>query len=172
MRRCMTWGWIATLLGVGVWRTVSELLEQQRQLSSSGLLADRVAWRRARSVQRALVSVDAAVSIGRVHVDDVDDIGLLDAAMRRAARTRFSVDHPYRQLPLAAGGQVDWVSVLLDDHDSPTYRYLRWLGLLVGFTSVGLTTVALVRPLSEPAPWFALSGLALAAVTLMLTRRS
>lgn len=112
MRPMPGYGSGALLLVVGLWRGASELLSRYRDLRASGELARRVEARRHAMLDRAIAlarvreraysppvlvpafgAVHASVQVGTDpgNGDDVDDVGLLEGAMRRAAQERMDV---------------------------------------------------------------------------------
>jgi hypothetical protein len=116
MRRFVGSGAALTVMLVAAWRASSEVLERRADLRARGALGPLLAERRVRLLEAALVragvrerervlvtvathpgaEVDlrsyASVYVGRVGVGvDVDDVGLLEGAMRRAAAERMDV---------------------------------------------------------------------------------
>jgi hypothetical protein len=112
MRRFIGSGVAWTIAFVAAWRAASELLERRARLLVDGELAPRLAARRLQLLERALVragirepqrvlvavssGVDlrahASVYVGRAGLGaDIDDVGLLEGAMRRAAAERMDV---------------------------------------------------------------------------------
>jgi hypothetical protein len=177
MRTVVRSGWAGTLLVVAGWRGASELAARRRVLVEAGELAPRIAARRARRIDRALGSAGlrpathAAVHVGATRVDDLDDLGLLDAAMRRAARERMGVDAA--GISRRADDRVDWVELLADsprEVDLPAPRAAArtaapWWAVAGAVGAVALTIGPLVRPLGAASPWLALAGLALGLAT-------
>jgi len=97
MRRIIGIGGIVTAAVVLVWRLCSEALDERRRMVATGELAARLKAREAARYLRAgvrvpqveRVRVHAAVHVGssrRSDVDDIDDVGLLEGAMRRSTR--------------------------------------------------------------------------------------
>jgi hypothetical protein len=170
---------VATIVG---WRALSELLLRRRELRIGGVLDARIAERRdlrvrsaleraglARAYERARSPVYAAVDVGRVRAGDLDDVGLLEGAMRRAPRDRM--DGVVVRMP---DPETDW-AVLLEpstpEPAAPAPPVVLGARLLV-LVGAALTLVPLVRPLSDGAPWLALGGLAFVVAGLLLARRA
>ena len=183
---------IRVLALVAAWRSLTELLVRRRELQASGELERRLAARRARRIDQALAragllaparervpvqvtvptiadpteprmaSTHASVHVGSITGPDLDDVGLLEAAMRRAADRRALVT-PIDERSDAH--RTDWGGMLEDA--SPVeraWRVVEALGalpLLAMVVGVSLTFFPLVRPLHDAAPWLALGGLAL-----------
>ncbi|MCW2922947.1 MAG: hypothetical protein JWM98_351, partial [Thermoleophilia bacterium] len=124
---------------VVAWRGASELLERRRELMATGELATRLGVRRRRQVARALVAggvdprVHASVHVGRIAESDVDDVGLLEAAMRRA--TAGAALRAVRDAPGEPGGGQ------------------ALLGAPLALAGAVTTAVALVRPLADGSPF-------------------
>lgn len=190
MRRAIGLGWLMTLLVVFAWRAASELTIVARRLSATGELQDRIQRRRGDRITRALaraeashargeaalarvpvrVHVDQAVSIGATAGDDLDDIGLLDASMRRAARDRMTADSSgFRRSPRRS---VDWVQLLADESSRAADGVVPWWSMSFGMLAAALSVVPLTRPLGDLAPGFAVAGIALAIAALLASRRS
>lgn len=192
MRRFDRYGWLHAMAVVGAWRAAAELLERRRLLAASGLLAPRVAERRTRRVRRALdrlgleprrEGVHAAVRVGEVDDPDVDDVALLEGAMRRASRAPSVSTQPRAAQP-ARKPVTDWGDLLQvarvparpHAHDSAARspgvgaRVPAWATVLAG-VGVALTFAALVRPLEPAAPWLAAGGVALALAGWLASRR-
>jgi len=181
MRQFVGRGALWATFVVVAWRGLSELVIRRRELAAAGLLAPRIAARRADRIGRALaaagfsgrerVVVHASVHVGAVRPADVDDVGLLEAAMRRAARERTLVAadgmHAATLAPrVEVRGEVD---------GSPARERARanqaWWLVPLALAAVALTLVPLVRPLDPAAPWFALAGGALASAAWLASRR-
>lgn len=186
---------------VGAWRGASELLERRRELVAAGVLDTRIAARRAGRIDRALAAaglVRAELVPARVHASvsvgssvrtgsDVDDVGLLEGAMRRAARERMAVTsdgvarRPFDrssvvvEIPDPASAH-DWGSMIVDGHAVVRERRARIASVLAAWPIVSLvaacllTFVPLVRPLNDVSPWLALGGVALAVAGVLGSR--
>lgn len=175
---------------VAVWRALTEVLVRRNELRAAGDLDRRVASRRRDRIELALVrarvrsrepervrvpvvigapaearsrGVHASVHVGSITGADLDDVGLLEAAMRRAADRRALVT------PIddrSDAHRTDWGGML--EGAGPVeraWRVVEALGalpLLAIVVGVSLTFFPLVRPLHDMAPWMALGGLALA----------
>ncbi|MCW2960362.1 MAG: hypothetical protein JWM25_1348 [Thermoleophilia bacterium] len=106
MHRFLTSGALAAVVTAVLWRLAAGLAREWMLLSGSGELERRLERRRVRRL--ALVAVEAGVApspdplggrgvhrtvrAGAVRPDDVDDMGLLEAAMRSTARARVQHD--------------------------------------------------------------------------------
>lgn len=163
-------GGVVMLVVVAIWRGAAELLERRRMLMATGQLATRVAARRRAAVDRALArtlandartqdiwrgtsrrrvavpvagsdTMHRAVHAGRVRSDDVDDVGLLEAAMRRAA------------------------------DESPAVARSDSGAIVLACIGIGATFVPVVRPLADWAPALALVGAALVLAAWLVARR-
>lgn len=188
-------GWLGAALVVAFWRGASEFIARVRSLAREGVLEQRVAARRAARIQRALARaglpmrvaelvpvvatagamVDRTVHVGRVGSVDHDDVGLLEAAMRRAARERMGVDAG--RIARRAYDQVDWATLLAEPeaagrHGGRGAGIRDFAPVLLAGAGVALTIVPLVRPLAGAAPWLALAGGALVLAAWVATRRS
>jgi hypothetical protein len=169
MRMRTASGWVAAVLAIAGWRALAELLDRRAALRRSGVLERRLAARRELRVQRALAAaglartrrdvVHVAVHVGAVPPGDPDDVGLLEAAMRRAARDRIEVDE--RGGVRSSPRRTDWSALLAQSSgrvgDGDGARAPAWTIVLVA-TGVAFTLPALVRPLADAAPWLALAG--------------
>lgn len=163
---------------------------------ASGVLDRRIRERRAARIERALIRdapimsgrrarVLAAVRVGAVPERDVDDVALLEGSMR------WSTASARRPVPRAAAAPArvatDWGALLhearepvrvrargLRDDDDGVDLHGRpvpgWATVLGG-TGAALTLLALLRPLTDPAPWLAAGGLALALSAWLAARR-
>ena len=175
---------LRTLLAVLAWRGASEVVERRRALARTGELDLRVTLRRRERIEHALVRAGvreparalvpvtvpvavesrthSSVHVGSVTGADLDDVGLLEAAMRRAATQRALVTPVDDR---SDAHRTDWGSML--DDGSPVERARRAvvalgvLPVLAMVSGVALTCFPLVRPLADSAPWFAFGGLAL-----------
>ena len=150
------------------WRAASELVERRRLLDRSGELERRLSSRRAGALARALersgvrsreraavpVGVHGSVHVGAVGGADVDDVGLLEAAMRRSTLVR--------------AGAWQEASVAAPDHRAGT---VPLHAMLLAVAGVALTLVPLVRPLADGAPWLAGAGISLVVVACLSVRR-
>ncbi len=188
------------ILVVAAWRGASELVARRRQLQASGELGRRIARRRALRVEHALVRaglrahvsapvrvpvavagdpatharrMHASVQVGSVAAADLDDVGLLEAAMRRSVVRRTLVT------PIddrADAHRTDWGGML--ENTNPVQRAWRIvealgaLPLLAMVLGVSLTFFPLVRPLDDIAPWLAIGGLALVVAGVLGARWS
>ncbi|MCW2956682.1 MAG: hypothetical protein JWO69_1551 [Thermoleophilia bacterium] len=153
-------------------RVVAAFAAEWSQLRATGELALRLERRRVRHLARVAVTagvpptpdplarrgVHAAVYAGRVQAGDVDDMGLLEAAMQAAARRRAEAIARHTVVVAA----------------SPTVAMERlapvWT-IGVALLGLGLTLVPLVRPLEAVAPWLAVAGVALVLVGWLGARR-
>ncbi|MCB0877830.1 MAG: hypothetical protein KDC46_02465 [Thermoleophilia bacterium] len=195
MRRIAGSGWVGTMLVVVLWRALSELLLRMSVLREAGELDRRVAARRRARVDRALASwsvsrvrarelarvtvpvttgpqADASVYVGATGGADLDDIGLLEAAMRRAARDRMAVGP---EGVTTRPRRLDWGRLLDrgdDDHGAAAADRVPWWSVVVAAVGVALTVAALVRPLGDPAPVLAIAGSMLVVAALVAGRRS
>ncbi|MCW2927599.1 MAG: hypothetical protein JWM86_1567 [Thermoleophilia bacterium] len=174
---------------VASWRGASELVWARRELARVGVLEPRMQARRVARIDRALdvrglARSMASVSIGSVRGADVDvdDIGLLEGAMRRAARERMAVSSTGVSRTAAATSvelapTPDWGSMLVDERAATT-RGARGRRLVtawpVASIALGMATtfVPLVRPLADGAPWLALAGASLVLAGVLARGRS
>jgi hypothetical protein len=188
MRQLMRSGWISTMVVVACWRGVSELLARQHQLAASGVLEGRLESRRAARIGRALgrrgradveaapARVLAAVHVGSVSVDDLDDVALLEGAMRRAARDRVVrgkagracrtdwgalAEPPARARAKAAG----------HGRAAQGGRVEQWWPVPVALVGVAATFAAIVRPFAEHSPWLAAAGISIVLASWLAARR-
>ena len=173
MRHSFGKGSISLLVVVATWRALSQLWLRMRELTLCGELAVRRARRHASAVDRQLRcarardergdsigvvqfrarGVHASVHVGAApDAHDIDDMGLLEAAMRRAARL------PTETVADLEAGATD------------NARVPRWSMALVA-SGLVMTLIPLVRPLADAAPWLALAGFALVAAGALAARR-
>jgi hypothetical protein len=196
-----------TVVIVAAWRSLSELLLRRRELASTGELALRVQRRRADRIEHALVraglrapvreavlvpvavggpmrnAVHATVQVGSIHGSDLDDVGLLEAAMRRTAAKPPLVTYidetqssaAAAPAPVSAHGTA-WGDMLGEENVVERFRRLvvalASLPLLAMILGVTLTFYPLMRPLDDVAPWFAVGGLAFIAAGVLGARWS
>jgi hypothetical protein len=188
------------LLAVVAWRGASELVARWRELAATGELRVRVAARRARRIDDALAraglrayastlvggrpelarvpvhagvhaGVHASVHVGAIGGADLDDVGLLEAAMRRAADRRSLVTPVDDR---SEAHRTDWGGMLGEERvierARRTIDALGALPLLAMVAGVTLTFYPLVRPLDDASPWLAMAGLALVAAGVLASR--
>lgn len=179
MRRIALSSWCSAMIVVMLWRGISALAIRSRQLDASGELALRMARRRADRSARALhrcglapaslgpARVLAAVHVGAVAYDDVDDVALLEAAMRRAARDRVGAQSG---VLVRGRARSEEVAVGAMPAAEPASQ-VRWWVLPLAAAAVACTTAAVVRPLADGAPAFAVAGIALVAAAWLASRR-
>lgn len=202
----LTRNWpLRVALLVAAWRGLTELLVRRRELEVTGELGRRVERRRAQRIEHALVRagvraptreavlvpVHATVQVGSIHGADLDDVGLLEAAMRRTAARPPLVTYIDDQ-PSGVGVSVGadaastaddatahgtaWGDMLGEENVVERFRRvivaLGALPLLAMLLGVALTFYPLVRPLDDVAPWFALGGLALVGAGVLGARWS
>lgn len=164
-------GGVAVLVVVAAWRAIAELVARHRALAASGRLAGLVAGRREQRFTRALAKlgivaapvpapVHASVHVGGIRAGDVDDVGLLEGAMRRAARDRV-IEAAEREL---VGRSASFV---MGDRELSVPAW----ALVIVASGAALTVAPLVRPLADAAPWLALAGGALALCGWLAARR-
>lgn len=186
---------IRVVLLVAAWRGLTELLVRRRQLQATGELGRRLELRRMLRIEHALVRaglraparalvrvpvvgdataqprIHASVHVGSIAGPDLDDVGLLEAAMRRAADRRTLVT-PIDDRPDAH--RTDWGGMLEDANPiERAWRVVEALGavpLLAMVVGVSMTFYPLVRPLDDVAPWLALGGLALVVAGVLGAR--
>lgn len=117
--------------------------------------------------------IHASVQVGSIHGSDLDDVGLLEAAMRRAAHQRALVTQVDDR---SDAHSTDWGGMLEDggavDRARRVVVALGAIPLLAIVLGVCLTFVPLVRPLDDVAPWLALGGLALVVAGVVAARWS
>lgn len=130
--------------GALLWRLLAEVVERRRQLLSTGELQRRLDERRARRVREALRDerLPQVVPIPRYEREP----GILAAAIRAG---RGSGPRSRSEGRRAARQDVAW---------------WRLTAVAIG---CGATFAAVVRPLSEQAPWLALGGIALVGAALV-----
>lgn len=154
-------GWFRALLLVALWRAASELMEQRRALRAAGVLDARIAARRAARITRTLDRLGLAPAGGPLPAD----------AWSLAAPVGASaVGRPSRP-------STDWGRLVEVAADSRAHRgrarrttVPAWANLSAAAGAV-LTLAALLRPLSDAAPWLAVAGVALALAGLVAARR-
>ena len=197
---------------VAAWRGLSELLLRRCELASTGELELRVARRRSDRIERTLArarlrapareavrvpvvaatrsGVHATVEVGSIQGSDIDDVGLLESAMRRAAARPPLVTYiEETPSPAPAAGRAvaatppaadaeahrtDWGGMLGEEHwVGRAWKVVDALGalpLLAMVVGVLLTVYPLVRPLDDVAPWLAIGGLALVGAGVLGSR--
>ncbi|MCW2922166.1 MAG: hypothetical protein JWL76_2040 [Thermoleophilia bacterium] len=180
---------------VATWRGLTELLVRRRELASTGELDLRVARRRAERIDGALVRAGvsasareavrvpvsafapthASVQVGSIHGSDLDDVGLLEAAMRRSsARPPLVTYIDDAASDAATAHATAWGEMLGEENVVERFRRvvvaLGTLPLLALVLGVALTFYPLVRPLDDIAPWFAIGGLALVGAGVLGAR--
>ncbi len=183
------------LFVVAAWRGLSELLIRRQELESTGELAHRIAARRTARIERALARagvcaparqavlvpvvadpsapsrVHASVQVGSIHGADVDDVGLLESAMRRTAAKAPLVTYVDDR---SDAHRTAWGDMLGEENVvERAWRAVEALGalpLLTMVVGVALTFYPLVRPLDDLAPWLAIGGLALVAAGVIGSR--
>lgn len=179
-------GAASLLLVVASWRLTSELVARSAVLRRTGRITELVQQRDARRISRALaregILVDprrvvlASVHVGGIRAGDIDDVGLLEGAMRRAARDRIGADgRASRRVEAPGRSAEDWAwlaaSTSAGDHAPDGGRRApAWAVAMVAAGAV-LTLVPLVRPLGDAAPWLAAASLALVAAGALAARR-
>jgi hypothetical protein len=173
MRKFLATGGVTATVIVASWHILARFLETQRRLAASGELEQRrVARRRARidmAISRAreretsrravrhgaLVPVYASVQVGSVREAeiDIDDVGLLEASMRR--RLRVVPEPPVvARMPLPIVAPIRSNDFTWLEQQRPVRARLTGPALLVGGATA--TLVPLMRPLGDAAPWMAL----------------
>ncbi len=195
MRQIVDNGWVRTLLLIACWRGMSELLERRRALAASGVLQRRIDRRRALRIDRAVAAagfsrararrvpvavttgpaVDHAVHVGSTGSYDLDDVGLLEAAMRRAARDRQGVDArglTSRPRPTDWGGLLERATEVTGRAANGAKQLAPPWTVVAGVAGVVLTFLPLLRPLADAAPWLAAGGFALVLAAVIGSRRS
>jgi hypothetical protein len=187
MRKFISGYWGTALAVIAAWRALSELLLRRRVLCVDGVLDARIADQRARRVRRALERSNlssaherarsracATPDVGKVRAGDFDDLGSLEGAMRRAPSDR--IDEVVARMP-EAEITTDWAA-LLEPSTAATNPAASQsapvpvAAFLLVLTSVAVTVAALVRPLSDGAPWLALAGVALVVAGTLVARRA
>ena len=186
MRRILATGGVVAAVIVASWHIVARLLEVHRRLAGTGELDERRARRRRARVERAiirarargplwsarervLVPVHASVQVGAVRDADIDidDIGLLDASMRRAARAA-------RERPAVARAPLPMIVPTRSNDftwlEQQRPAAARLVGPMLLVAGAAVTLAPLVRPLGDAAPWLALVALCLVAAGWMLVR--
>lgn len=219
MRRIVGMGGLTAFAVVAAWRAASEVLERRALLARTGELDLLLQARRERGIAAALTcvglrepaplpvavvadptatAVHASVHVGSVRGGDIDDVGLLEGAMRRAAAERMEasaaglrrrparITRRARPTPVTATGDIppaadqaapqrrvpytDWRFIASDDPEGRAAPVPRW-AVPAAAVAVLVSLAPLVRPLSEPAPWLAIAGIALVGVAWFAARR-
>ena len=151
---------MTTVAIVGCWRACSELMIRSRELRRSGQLRvrleDRSAQRRIHAFARA--RLDPAWARSGVQAGASSVHRERDLLKRAMARTVAIED--------AAGAATGPVSHGAD------VRPVAWFAVVGAVAGVVLSSIALVRPLADGAPWFALAGGALIIAAMLGASRA